>query len=456
MRCDFYVRQYLNTNTDSTGRQMKRILYNLCTPSIIFITAVLQVQSANQAMAQPKGFNYDESKVPQFTLPSLLQNNDGLPTKTAEEWTSVRRPEILELFRTHVFGSIPPTVPKLRSRVRSQKDDALDGSAVRREITVFFTDDDDGPQMDILVYTPANAKTAVPCFLGFNFKGNQTVEADPAIRLTSSWVRSSKSKSKNPNNATEDSRGTSSGRWPAKKIVDAGYGLATIYYGDIDPDFHDGFKNGVHAMWEKDRTADRPADAGGSISAWAWGLSRALDILDSDSLVDGDRVAVFGHSRLGKTSLWAGATDQRFKMVISNNSGCGGAALSRRRFGETVKRINTSFPHWFCKNHRQYNDNEDALPVDHHMLLALAAPRAVYVASAEEDRWADPRGEMLALYHAGPVFELFGKQPLPTDQLPKIDQPVHTDVGYHIRTGKHDVTDFDWTQYIKFADVHLK
>ncbi|MEZ6130086.1 MAG: acetylxylan esterase [Planctomycetaceae bacterium] len=412
---------------------------------------------ASSASAQPTGFNYDESKVPEFTLPALLTMEDGTNVTTAEQWQTQRRPELLQLFQNHVFGTLPERRSMLRTRLRSRVDDAANAKAIRREMTIFFTDDDSGPSMDLMIYTPINATGPVPCFLGLNFHGNHSIDPDPRIHITESWVRNAEDRGNINHRATEASRGQSSSRWPVEMIVSRGYGLATIYYGDIDPDFDDGFRNGIHAITEGDRgDAVRADNAGGSISAWSWGLSHALDVLETDGLVDGKRVAVFGHSRLGKTSLWAGAGDPRFAMVISNDSGCGGAALSRRKFGETVKRINTSFPHWFCLKHREYNDNENALPVDHHGLMALIAPRPVYVASAVEDTWADPRGEMLSLYHAGPVYELFGRKGLTGDTLPEVNQPIHTDVGYHIRTGKHDVTDFDWTQYLNFADRKLK
>lgn len=360
---------------------------------------------------------YDESAIAPYALPPLRS-----------------RQETLTLLADHVYGHLPIATPEMKVCV-VEEGPALDGDATRKQIRVDLANATGETSFHILLYLPAQMPESVPVFIGLNFKGNHAAQPDPAIITAASWMRE------------PSRRGEESSRWPVAQIVGQGYAVATIYCGDLAPDdprhSHEGILQLIASPSETEA-----ATRGNTIAAWAWGLSRALDALITLPEIEPSRIALIGHSRLGKAALWSGACDNRFAIVISNNSGCGGAALSRRRIGERLVHINTMFPHWFAPAFHHYNEREHELPVDQHQLMALVAPRALYVSSAIEDKWADPYGEYLSLVAAAPAW---GDSL--SERLPKVDSPVHrTHLGYHLRTGKHGITEYDWTQYLAFAN----
>jgi hypothetical protein len=417
--------------------------------SAFIFTSIAVILNATTLSAQQFTANYDESKVPVYTLPDPLVFNNGTKVQNNNEWDK-RRAEIIKLFENEVYGINPVWKGDIISTELSSNLNALNDVAISKEIKLTLKNGSKELSMVMLLYLPRSSKP-VPVFLGYNFGGNHSVTDEKDIFITNSWMRNDSATGVTNNRASEAGRGKAASRWPVREIISRGYGLATIYYGDVDPDFEDGFKNGVHGLYDQ----QRDSSSWGTIAAWAWGLSRAMDYIETDSSIDSKRVIVIGHSRLGKTALWAGATDQRFAMVISNNSGCGGAALSKRAFGETVGSINSAFPHWFCKNFNKYNQKEALLPVDQHELFSLIAPRPLYVASAKEDLWADPKGEFLSCVGASPVYVLLGEKGFPASEMPPVNSPVVGTIGYHIRTGGHNITLYDWQQYLDFADLFL-
>lgn len=400
---------------------MKTLIRTMMTVSvaILFLAPFLK--------AQERVTNYDESKVPAYELPDPLIFDDGRPVKNSRQWTKKRRVEILETFAREMYGHVPEAPEGMHFEMISQET-VYGGLGIRKVVRIYLDASDDH-WFDVLIHLPAAADAPVPMFVGLNFKSNA---------------------------ATLDSRADF--RWPYELVLKAGMGVATAWRDSIEPDGKDSpvadeddvcRDGGVRTWYNK-------GGDWGAISAWAWGLSRIVDYLETDKAVDCDRLAVIGHSRLGKAALWAGANDLRFDMAISNNSGCCGAALSRRKFGETFGVIDSVFPHWFTREFDKYKGKEEIFPADQHWLLALAAPRPVYVASATEDLWADPKGEWLAAKAAGEVYVLFGLQGL-GEEMPQPDMSDgSSSVGYHIRTGKHNILAFDWQQYISFMNRHYK
>jgi len=376
-----------------------------------------------QAEKQQPGFNYDESRVEPYTLPDPLVYK-GAKVTGKEEWRA-RRAEVLDLFRTKVYGRSPGRPEHLAFSVVEEDPKAMDGAATLRRVAIISRQGTRSHQFTLTLFLPNKPSGRVPIFLLINNR---------------------------PPSNTDPTRKEQSGFWPAEQLIARGYGIAAFHYAELAPDDAKTYRDGVIKFYDE-AGESTPAYTWGALAAWAWGASRAMDYFETDPRIDKAHVAVVGHSRGGKAALWAGAEDERFAMVVSNESGEGGAALSRRNFGETIERINTSFPHWFTATYKTFNGRAAELPVDQHMLMALSAPRALYVASADEDLWSDPRGEFLSLAASSPVFALWGDPAILPDSMPTVDKPIVVGRrGYHIRTGGHNLTPYDWDRFADFAD----
>jgi hypothetical protein len=394
--------------------------------------------------------NYDESKVGTYTLPDPLKLNNGQTVRDAKTWNEKRRPEIVEMFETQQFGRAPGRPKDESFDLVDKGTPAFDGKAIRKQVTINLSKDPSAPKIHLLVYLPTPAKKPVPMFLSINFSAASSAVDDPGVIPGEIW--DPKTNTKIPG-----SQGRGFGKIPVTTFLDAGIGVATFYYGDVDPDYLKGFSNGIRAKYLKPGQTDRGPDDWGSISAWAWGMSRAQDYFETDKAIDSKRVAIHGISRLGKTVMWAGAHDQRFAAVIASCSGEGGAALSSRDYGETIAHLvePTRFPYQFAANYAKYGGFPDKAPFDAHMLVALVAPRPLLLQTGNSDYWSDPKGEFLAAVAAGPVYKLLGKDPLDTDVWPAAKQPIFHDLAYYMHDGPHGMVPTDWDIYIQFLKQHL-
>lgn len=398
----------------------------------------LSTTQAREPKEYDRDVNYEEDRLPRYDLPPLLLTAEGQRITTSEEWQHIRRPQIMSLFSNLIYGRVPEPAFPIETTYEVVKEDNhfMNGKATRKDVKISFRNQLGDAEMLILVFVPNDAKKPVPCFMKHSF--NDTKSDD----FLASTVRPGKLKN----------------GWPLGEFFTRGYGFVAVYQQDLVGHNEVGFLGGIHKLFYDHKGQSFPkAHEWGVLATVAWGGSRAMDYLETDDDIDASRVAVMGHSKMGKATLWTAAQDERFAMAISAQSGCAGAALWRRKSGETLKKMVTRFPYWLCRNAWKFVEQEDDLPVDQHMLLACIAPRAVYVHSGVDDTWADGRGEYLSAYHASEVFRLFGKQGLESVESPSVGKRVlDGNVGYHIRAGGHSIEPFDWTAFMDFADRHLK
>jgi hypothetical protein len=375
---------------------------------------------------------------------------DGRRVRTKEDWLSRRRPELQALVQHYMYGRLPPPA-KVRATVEHEDRRALGGKATLREVAL-AVGPPEAPPIRLLLVVPNRRAGPAPVFLGINFCGNHALVKDPGVRLPTVWMYPGQAGVKD-NRATEAGRGAQADVWALEQSVDRGYAVATFYNGDVDPDRPD-VRGGLRPYLAPKGRAPGPHDAG-TIAVWAWGVHRAVDYLVTVPEIDVRRVAVVGHSRLGKTALLAAAFDERIALAIPHQAGCGGTAPSRGKVGESVKQINDRFPHWFAGAFKDFNGRPERLPFDQHCVVALVAPRPVLLGNAEEDTWANPEGQFEVLRAAEPVYRLLGAGGLEADKVPASGRLLGGTLGYFIRPGKHSMTAGDWRLFLDFADRHL-
>jgi hypothetical protein len=385
--------------------------------------------------------NYDEAKVGTYTLPDPLVLQNGQPVRDGAAWFKQRRPEIIQLYENEIYGRVPKSAPKVTFEVVETDLEAMGGTAVRKLVVARFGARPGSPTVNLHLYLPAKATGPVPVLLHLVF-------GTPAIAGKSDAA---------PTAPTPGARAFPREAGPIAEILARGYGYATFRYSEIQPDNATTNQSGVQALAYAPGQTKPAADEWGTIAAWAWGTSRVLDYLATEPAVDAKRVALIGHSRLGKTVLWAGASDPRFALVFSSCAGEMGSALARRDYGETVDDMAANFGYQFAGNFQKYAGHWNEMPVDAHMLIALNAPRPVFITGGTQDQWADPRGEFLAEVAAGPVYRLLGQADLGTGEMPAVDTPlIAGSLGFHYHTGGHTITASDWKAFLDFADRHLQ
>ncbi|KAA0989118.1 alpha/beta hydrolase family protein [Dyadobacter aurulentus] len=423
--------------------------------STLLLAALSFTSNAQQAANRPTmvaGFpvNYSEDSAGNYTLPDLLKCTDGQAVTSAKIWTQKRRPELVKMVEEIQFGKMPPAPKDLKFNAFDKGTPALNGKAIRKQVTVYLTKDTSDHKMNLLIYLPAASKKPVPMLLNISFAAYNQIIDDQGLLVGNIWKDGKKIKADKP---------SVFGKMDVEQFMDAGIGFATVYYGDIEPDFKDGINYGIRKEYLKPGQTQTADNEWGAIAAWSWGLSRALDYFETEKQIDAKRVALQGASRLGKTVLWAGIRDERFKVVVASISGEGGAALSRRNYGETIRHISdpSRYLYQFAPNYHTFAERVNEMPFDAHALVALMAPRPLLLQTGSTDYWSDPKGEYLSAVAAAPVYQLFNKKGPQTPQMPAAGDTslLLNELGYYMHEGGHGVLPEDWKHIVSYLKKYL-